>query len=151
MDDPDDIAAWQRIGPGLTTSGRLLPGDPARLRALGVARVINLALEDSPGALADEDMLMARHGIDYLHIPVPFDAPGEAHYAAFAAAMDAAPDAVTHVHCIANWRVSAFLNRWHRARGMDPAKADALMHQQWDPATSDHRDAPAWAAFLAQG
>ena len=55
-----------------------------------------------------------------------------------------------HVHCIANWRVSAFLYRYHCAvAGMDPAEARTLMVQQWDPDTHDHPDAPAWARFIA--
>lgn len=146
--DPDDIRAWQRLGPDTTTSGLLHAGDIARLKAIGVRHVINLALDDSPGALADEAALLAGAGIACTHIPVPFDAPGEAHYAAFRAAYEGGERPV-HVHCIMNWRVSAFFCRYHREHGMDEARARTLMARQWDPATSEHRDAAAWAAFLA--
>ncbi|MDE8653963.1 beta-lactamase hydrolase domain-containing protein [Novosphingobium album (ex Liu et al. 2023)] len=148
--DPEDIACWQRIDARLTTSGRLKESDVARLAAIGVERAINLALDDSPGALVGEAALMARAGIAYTQIPVPFDAPDEAHFAAFRAAMEAAGDAVVHVHCIMNWRVSAFLYRYHReARGMAEDEARALMERHWSPGTSTHKDAPAWAAFIA--
>jgi protein tyrosine phosphatase (PTP) superfamily phosphohydrolase (DUF442 family) len=76
-DDPDMIANWQRLGREVTTSGRLVAGDIARLAELGVRQVINLALADSPGALADEGAVLAAAGIGYSHIPVPFDAPAE--------------------------------------------------------------------------
>lgn len=150
MKEPDDIACWQRIDARLTTSGRLAPADPARLAKLGVTRVINLALADSPGALANEPALMAEAGLTYCHIPVPFDAPGEDHFAMFARAMEEAGDEPVHVHCIMNWRVSAFVYRWNRARGMDGQEARALMNLQWDPATSTHKDAAAWQRFVEQ-
>jgi hypothetical protein len=52
--DPDDIRGWQRLGDAITTSGCLTPADPARLAAIGVRHVVNLALDDHPEALADE-------------------------------------------------------------------------------------------------
>jgi protein tyrosine phosphatase (PTP) superfamily phosphohydrolase (DUF442 family) len=82
----------------------------ARLAALGVRHVVNLALETHPEALADEGAKLAGQGIAYTHIPVPFDAPGEAHFAAFRKALEEGPRPV-HVHCIMNWRVSAFFYR----------------------------------------
>lgn len=151
MEDPHDIPCWQRIDARLTTSGRLAPHDPARLAAMGVTRVINLALADSPGTLADEAALMAGAGLTYVHIPVPFDAPDDSHFAAFAQAMEGADGEPVHVHCIMNWRVSAFVYRWHCARGMASGEALALMRQQWDPDVSEHKDAAAWRRFIANG
>jgi uncharacterized protein (TIGR01244 family) len=143
--DPDDIPCWQRLSERTTTSGRIAADDIARLARIGVGHVINLALADSPGALADEARQMAEAGLRYTHIPVPFDAPSEAHFQAFRAAYDANAEPV-HVHCIMNWRVSAFFYRYHRAKGMAEREARALMEQQWQPETSDH---PVWAQFIA--
>lgn len=150
--DPDDIPCWQRIDDRLTTSGRLSPADPARLRDLGVAQVINLALADSPGALDGEAERVAQAGLAYHHIPVPFDAPGEAHFTRFRQVMAEAGEAPVHVHCIVNWRVSAFVYRWNReVRGMSEDEARELLRVQWDPAESDHKDAPAWNRFISGG
>ena len=149
MSDPDDIRGWQRLGPATTTSGRLETPDPGRLAAIGVRHVINLALDDHPEALADEERRLAAEGIGYTHIPVPFDAPGEDHLAAFESAL-ASIDGPVHVHCIMNWRVSAFFYRHNRAAGMDDAAATALMAQQWDPRDSDDPRAAVWAALLAR-
>jgi uncharacterized protein (TIGR01244 family) len=148
--DPSDIAGWQRLGVRTTTSGRLAADDPARLAGIGVGRVINLALTESPGALADEAALLAAAGIDYTHIPVAFDAPGEADFAAFREAV-AASDRPVHVHCVMNWRVSAFFYRLHKEHGMPEAEARALMNVQWDPDSSSNESAPAWAAFIRGG
>lgn len=145
--DPTDIRNWLRLSEGVTTSGRLLPGDPQRLAAIGVKRVINLALADHPEALPDAERLMAEAGLAYTHIPVPFDAPTQAHYRAFVAALEA-DDAPVHVHCIMNWRVSAFFCRYHRERGMDEREARRQMEQVWSPEECDHKDAPRWAAFM---
>jgi uncharacterized protein (TIGR01244 family) len=149
-DDPEDIACWQRLDERTTTSGRLTAGDVDRLAAIGVRHVINLALVDSPGALAQEDRLVAQAGLRYTHIPVPFDAPEEAHLAAFRAAFEA-DDEPVHVHCIMNWRVSAFFYRLNRADGMPAPEARVLMERQWTPETNQSKDAPTWAQFIRQG
>lgn len=147
MSDPDDIRNFLRLSPRVTTSGRLEPGDPARLAEIGVRHVINLAMPDHPEALPATDAAMTGAGLRYTHIPVPFDSPEEAHYRAFTAALEA-DDAPVHVHCIMNWRVSAFFYRWNRERGMDESEARAQMEAIWSPETTDHPDAPKWAAFV---
>lgn len=149
--DPEDITGWQRLDARTTTSGRIEAGDVARLAALGVRRVINLALADSPGALPDEAALMAAAGIAYVHVPVPFDAPAEDHYRRFREAVEEAGDDPVHVHCIANWRVSAFFCRYNRdVRGMPEDEARALMERQWQPESHPHPAASAWAALISR-
>ncbi len=148
--DPVDIRAWQRLDDVTTTSGCLTSDDPPRLSQIGVRHVINLALDDHPEALADEAKRLAALGIGYSHIPVPFDAPDQRHFDAFVAALDTAEQPV-HVHCIMNWRVSAFFHRLHRLQGMSAAEADALLQAQWDPRASDDPRAAVWAAFLEGG
>jgi len=146
----EGIACWQRIDARLTTSGALTEANLALLSTLGIDHVINLALADSPGILLDEEERLAARGIAYTHIPVPFNAPDAAHLARFCAVMDASDQQAVHVHCVRNWRVSAFLYRWHRERrGMPEREARALLQQQWEPETNDHEDARTWARFIA--
>lgn len=148
--DPQEIVAWQRLDARTTTSGRLVADDIAKLAALGVRHVINLAPDEVPGALAGEAELLARHAIRYTHIPVPFHAPEDGHFDAFVESYRADQDPV-HVHCIANWRVSAFFYRYNRdIRGMDEADARALMEQQWSPENWNHEMAPAWVDFISR-
>jgi len=147
--DPTDIRAWQRLGADVTTSGRLEPRDVARLAAIGVTHVINLALETHPEALPDEGARLAAAGIAYTQIPVPFDAPTDAHFAAFCTALAQGPRPV-HVHCIMNWRVAAFFYRWHRdVADVAEQQARAIMAQQWTPEGSDRPEAQVWADFIA--
>ncbi len=149
MSDPDDIEAWQRLSDRLTTSGALKEDDPARLAKLGVKRVIYLAMADHPEALPDAEGTFAEKGVEYTHIPVPFAAPEEAHYDAFKEALEAT-DGPVHVHCIMNWRVSAFCYRYNREHGMPEAEARALMERVWTPVTNEHEDAPTWAEFIRE-
>ncbi len=149
MNDPDDIRAWQRLDDRTTTSGKIDDKDVARLAAIGVEHVINLALDEHPEALADEGAKLTAVGIGYTHIPIPFDAPHSSHFEAFRKTLDEIGDAPVHVHCIMNWRVSAFYYRLNRDyRGMDEGGARALMHQQWAPERSDDARAKIWAEFI---
>ena len=148
MRDPDHIAAWQRIGPNLTTSGALKPEDIAQLAAIGTRHVINLSTSDNPCYLEGEAEMLDKAGIAYSDIPVPFDGLEEDHYQSFVAALEAGEQPV-HVHCIMNWRVSAFFYRYHREHGMDEAKARALMAQQWEPDRKDYPMSEQWSAFVA--
>lgn len=148
--DPDNIACWQRLSDSLTTSGHIEPADFDALAALGVRHVINLAMGDHPQVLPDAAERWAARDIGYTHIPVPFDAPKDAHFAAFCAALESAPRPL-HVHCIMNWRVSALFYRWHReVAGMDDAEARALMNRQWEPETNDYPGAEDWARFITR-
>lgn len=151
--DPSDIRNFQRLDPRTTTSGRLRDEDLPALVEIGVRHLVNLALDNHPDALAEEAEKLAALGIGYTHIPVPFDAPDDAHYHAFAATLADAESigAPVHVHCIMNYRVSAFFYRWHReVAGMDEAAARALLTRQWDPFASDRKEARPWAEFLAR-
>ncbi|MFY7746252.1 MAG: beta-lactamase hydrolase domain-containing protein [Erythrobacter sp.] len=148
--DPADIRNWQRRPDGITTSGKLEPHDPARLAAIGVRHVVNLALDDHPEVLCDEAALMASAGIAYTHIPVPLDAPNPAHVAAMAEAVTVHPGP-HHVHCIANFRVTAFFYLLDCAAGVPEPEARARMAAVWNPLDSDDPRAGPWRALLEAG
>ena len=90
MDDPTSIYHWQRLDERITTSGQPTEAELAELGRLGVRKVVNLALIDSPRALPDEASVVNELGMDYIHIPVDFASPTEANFALFCTAMAAA-------------------------------------------------------------
>jgi len=145
-DDPADVRAFVRRADGITTSGKLDAHDPARLATIGVRHVVNLALDSHPETLSDEAAPMAAEDIAYTHIPVPFDAPRHDHVAALEAALAAHPGPA-HVHCIMNWRVSAFFYQIDRARGVPEAAARAQMAKVWNP-LEDEAAPAVWRALL---
>jgi hypothetical protein len=110
-------------------------------------RFVNLALDDHPEALADEVTLLAEEGIAYTHIPVPFDAPTRKHLDTLRDVIDAAKGPV-HVHCIMNWRVSAFMYLLDLENGVPEAEARARMTRVWDPLTSDEPATQPWKKLL---
>ncbi|MEL7446105.1 MAG: protein tyrosine phosphatase family protein [Pseudomonadota bacterium] len=145
--DPSDIRNWQRRPDGITTSGKLNPHDPARLSSIGVKHVINLALDDHPEALPSERELLEEAGIRYTHIPVPFDAPRIGHVRAMHDAIKAANGPV-HVHCIMNYRVTAFFYILDRESGVPEPEARARMAEVWDPLGSSHNSAQSWKELI---
>ena len=145
MADPVHIPHWLRISDRITTSGQPTGPQLAEIAALGVAAVINLALHSHERALPDERGDVGALGMAYVHIPVEFARPTESDFAAFAAAMKGWKDRKVHIHCIANFRVSAFLYRYRRdVLGGDERRARADLDRIWRPD-------PVWAAFLGHG
>ena len=145
--DPADIRAWRRRSDAVTTSGRLEERDLERLAAIGVRHVINLALDDHPEALPGEADRLGALGIVYTHIPVPFGAPTRAHYAAFRAALTEV-DGPVHVHCIMNYRVTAFFYLLDLESGMEEPVARERMAEVWNPFAAQDPAARPWAELL---
>lgn len=142
MHDPTDILNWRRIDARITTSGQPSEAQLAKIRELGVATIINLALHTHEKALADEAGSVAALGMRYVHIPVPFDAPDDSHFDAFVEAMKQSAGEKVHVHCIVNMRVSAFFYRYQRdVLEKSEAESRAAMDTLWRPGG-------VWARFI---
>ena len=70
----------------------------------------------------------------YVHIPVDFRNPTEDDFQSFSSAITASGDRPLHVHCIANYRVSAFVYRYRRTVLRIPAaKARVDLDRVWQP------------------
>jgi uncharacterized protein (TIGR01244 family) len=134
MSDPEAIYNWRRLDERITTSGQPTEAQLADIQALGVRHVINLGLHTSEKALPDEAASVSRLGMTYIHIPVDFQNPTDQDFEQFCAEMARLEDVPVHVHCIANYRVSAFCFRYRRdVLGMDEAQARAEMEAIWQP------------------
>ncbi len=110
----------------------------------GVKVVINLALANSPRALADEDKIVQSLGMKYIHIPVEWDHPTRQDLEEFFAAMDAHKNQKVHVHCQANYRATAFVALYRILReGWKQEDAIPIMEKIWNP-----EDFPVWQQFI---
>jgi protein tyrosine phosphatase (PTP) superfamily phosphohydrolase (DUF442 family) len=139
---PESITNWHRLDSRITTSGQPNEHQLAILQALGVRHVINLALHTHEQALADEAASVAALGPQYTHIPVDFQNPTEQDFTRFCAAFAATEPDKVHVHCIMNYRVSAFLYRYRRAiLGLTDAQARPDLEKLWQPQG-------VWAEFI---
>jgi protein tyrosine phosphatase (PTP) superfamily phosphohydrolase (DUF442 family) len=130
--DPEAIYNWRRLDDRITTSGQPTEPQLTGLHDLGIRHVINLGLHTHEKALPDEAASLNQLGMNYIHIPVDFKNPTDQDFARFCTAMEELKDVPVHVHCIANYRVSAFFYRYRRdILGEDEATARAEMEQVW--------------------
>jgi len=104
------------------------------IAAAGYKAVINLAMPDNEHAIPSEGSLVSSLGMTYIHIPVPFDAPTEAHFEAFSGYMNTLKEQKVWVHCVVNARVSAFLYRYLQdEKGLTPAESTSPILTAWLP------------------
>ncbi len=136
MADLEDIPNWLRLDAQFTTSGQPSEAQLAAIRGIGARHVVNLGLHSHAKALPDERASVERLGMRYTHIPVAFDNPTDADFARFCTVIAELGDTPAHIHCIANYRVSAFFYRYRRdVLGWDEARARADMDRIWLPDT----------------
>jgi protein tyrosine phosphatase (PTP) superfamily phosphohydrolase (DUF442 family) len=118
----------------LVTAGQPRAAALANLGELGFHAVICLAPPTVSDAVRDEPELLRRQGIDYVNIPIPFDAPGRDHVDGFFAAMAHFASRKVLVHCQVNLRASSmtFLHRVIVGR-VAPEVAYEAVARVWSP------------------
>ncbi|MBN9690761.1 MAG: protein tyrosine phosphatase family protein [Verrucomicrobia bacterium] len=142
MDRWDGLLNFRQLEDRIFTSGQPTEAQLPLLAAGGIQTVLNLALPTSPGALPDEAASVTQLGMEYLAIPVPFDAPTVAHWEAVRTALVTRMERKVWVHCALNYRVSAFLAVYRvRELGWGPADAWRDLRTVWEPD-------PVWTALL---
>ncbi len=137
---------FRRVSDRITTSGVVGDKRLAALQAQGYGALINLLPDQSEYAVPEEGGIVTSQGLRYFYIPVDFAAPTQADLDAFAQAMDEIGDKPVHVHCAANFRVSAFYSLYAMRKGLwTEEQADKFIEGIWNPA--EH---PAWARFITE-
>lgn len=106
----ENIYNYISVSDRLKTSGQPDAKELALIADAGFTSVINLApksvLENS---LQTESQVLADLNVDYVHIPVDFQAPTQSDFERFVDAMHQRDSEKVWVHCAANMRVSAFM------------------------------------------
>jgi len=141
---PADIVAgirdYRKLSDLIATSGQPTRNELAAVAQAGYKVVINLHVSTD---LPDEGEVVRSLGMEYVHIPVPWEHPARDHLERFFEAMDARRDQRLFVHCAANMRVSAFM-ALYRIHRLGWAEDEAL----------DFVDVPAfppvWQAFIEE-
>ncbi len=143
----EDIINFCPMTDTIGTGGQPTPGQLADIAAAGYTMVINLAMHNSDNALGDEGSIVASLGMDYVHIPVPFEAPSAAHLGRFIRIMEACDGDKVFVHCAINARVSAFVHQYLTLKkGVSSDKATSPVLRYWRPNMD-----PAWRAIMELG
>ncbi len=105
--------------------------------------VINLGMPDHLDALSNEGELVAALGMNYIHIPVPFDTPTPEHVKLFCKILSQIRNEKVFIHCIMNYRVSAFMYHYlSKIEKRDEVNSRSAMFQKW-------KMEPAWVELMS--
>jgi protein tyrosine phosphatase (PTP) superfamily phosphohydrolase (DUF442 family) len=144
MPDLNEITNYLALSDRIGTAGQPTESQFQAVKAAGYETVINLALFSSTGALPNEREVVEGLGMEFLHIPVEWDAPTAEDAARFFSAMDEREGRRVFVHCAMNMRVSAFMHLYRTLRkGMPPDEAEKDLLRIWEP--NDR-----WRAFMEE-
>jgi protein tyrosine phosphatase (PTP) superfamily phosphohydrolase (DUF442 family) len=142
--DIKDSYNFRMISGRLTTSGVVGADRLEALASQGYEVVVNLLPDSSEHAVSNEQDIVESQRIEYIYIPVDFKAPGRADFTRFSEALDRLSDSKIHIHCAANYRVSAFYSLYAASRGHWSAdQATDFIHSVWRPA-----DFSGWSEFI---
>lgn len=130
------------ISPLLVTAGQPDRASLQRLKAEGYAAVVSLAPGDTRDAIPDQAAILAAQGVEFVHIPIPWQAPEAKHLDAMSVALQRLKGKKVLVHCQMNMRASAlvFLHRTIHEKE-DPAIAWGDVKPLWTPTNQ-------WAEFI---
>lgn len=142
----EEIYNYIKVNEETITAGQPTEDQLRAVRAEGFTTVINLATINKPHSLEDEAGLVRSLGMTYHHIPVEWEDPKESDFEIFEQTMNQLPPGRTLIHCMANFRVTAFysLYAWKHL-GWPEAQADEFRARIW--AGSDY---PVWEQFIAR-
>ena len=142
----EEIFNYVKVNDQISTAGQPTEDQLRDAAAEGFTTIINLAPVNPPYTPADEAGLARELGLTYIYIPVAWNNPTDADFAAFEQAMSATAGRRTLIHCAANFRVTAFYTLYaHKHLGWNAAQAEALRDRIWTGS-----DYPVWEAFVAR-
>jgi protein tyrosine phosphatase (PTP) superfamily phosphohydrolase (DUF442 family) len=129
----EDISNFRWLSDRIATAGQPTLEQYATIAVAGYQVVINLALKDSPNAIADEAKIANDLGLEYIHLPVEWDAPTLGDFQLFVNVLDTRLEQKIFIHCVANKRVSAFIYLYRIQRGVSESIARQDLAKIWTP------------------
>ena len=134
LDSLNDIFNFIQLDDRVATSGQPTEAQFSLVRKAGYTTVINLAPESHENALGNEDEILERMGMRYIHLPVVFTNPTREDFDRFVDVLESCDDDRIWVHCAANMRVSAFFFKYRTERlGWSSDEAETDLHRIWEP------------------
>ena len=128
------IRNFVQLRPNIGTAGQPEVDQFPIIAEQGYVAVINLAMPDHQESISNEAEIVTKLGMSYTHIPVPFDSPQPGHVKQFCGHMKAVEDKKVFVHCIMNYRVSAFLFHYlNKVVGDNDDVSRSSMFDSWQP------------------
>lgn len=128
------IVNYIQVNENIATSGQPSAKQFELIANEGYEYVINLAVCHSEGRLDDEDKIVTNLGMNYIHIPVEFEEPTYENLLDFIEILQALQHRKVWVHCIMNYRVSAFMYVYHKYILRTPFDdIDLSVLEDWGP------------------
>lgn len=134
MNSLTEIPAFLSISDHLSTAGQPTTEQFLVLQQSGHQIIINLALSNSPNALADEAEIVQSLEMQYFQIPVQWDHPTLEDLKQFFDILNQHQNQKILVHCAKNMRVSAFIYLYRViCQKVSPAEAQTDLNRIWTP------------------
>ncbi|ANF81827.1 hypothetical protein A3K93_06230 [Acinetobacter sp. NCu2D-2] len=129
------IKNFQFIHEHLFSSGQPTIEELQHIKEYGVSTVINVALSDSSHYLEHEDKICLDLGLNYIQLPISFDAPSDEQCLFVLDIIDHLVEQQTvWIHCDEGFQVSSLMYLYRQYyMGMDLPTAHELLHQVWEP------------------
>jgi len=130
-----DIKNYTQVTELISSAGQPLEEQLKSIRDAGFELVINLGMHNNPEySLKDEPGSVIALGMEYIHIPVVFEAPSRQNLLDFFEAMEDGRGKKIFVHCAMNMRASTFISLYNEIRLCQPRDiAFNVMHRIWEP------------------
>lgn len=129
----EDICNFLKLSDFLATGGQPTESQFPLIKAAGYQVIINLALPDSPNALADEQAIVESLEMKYIHIPVIWEQPTQTNISHFFDVMTENANNSIFVHCAANKIVSVFIYLYRLYQGVGEKEAKQDLQRIWIP------------------
>lgn len=128
------IKNYIKINDNIHTSGQPTAFEFNSLAKAGFDSIINLSANNSEGKLENEDKIVSSFQMNYFHISVDFENPSKKNLEDFIQLLKSLENKKVLVHCIMNYRVSAFMYVYHKYVLKTPFDdIDLSIFQTWQP------------------
>lgn len=135
---------FKEVNERVSCSGTLADVNLRSLADDGYEVVINLLPDDTEYAVKGEQGDLERSGICYVHIPVKWSEPKHSDFEIFESEMNAIKGKKVHIHCAANFRVTAFYSIYaFKNEGWSKTEVDEFIASIWQ--LSEY---PVWERFV---
>lgn len=128
------INNYIKINDTIATSGQPSAKEFEKIAQEGYEVVINLAVCHSEGRIENEDKIVTDLEMNYIHIPVEFTNPTSKNLLDFLEILESLSNKKVWVHCIMNYRVTAFMYVYHKYILKTPFNnIDLSLLEEWCP------------------
>lgn len=129
-----EIINYIQVNENLATSGQPTKEQFEQISKDGYEIVINLAVAHSDGKIEKEDDIVSSLGMIYIHIPVEFLEPTTKNLKDFIEILSSVSHRKVWLHCILNYRASAFMYVYHKYILKTPFdNIDMRVFEEWSP------------------